>query len=184
MEFYKIKKFQIVLFALIFVSLVTSGCYYSNACSRGRRTLTSQQQTHYCDVRINVIVRLPLSYYYGDYGYITVEGPNGFLKDITVPMMMGNQVITLHAVPEGRYTFTLKYAGMVTSKCAVVCCYCDADWKAQCTYNLKEVLKRKYRGEFGTQEDWAYSSPACGYPEPCQVVVNFVIPDDPYKYDF
>jgi len=152
-----------------------------------------KEKRNYCDVKINITIKLPLSLYFGRYGSLHIDGPDGYFNDLRIEMLMGDQTITLRSVPEGRYTFTLTYADIIISKCAVVCCYCDMDWKHRCMENLKVVLKNRmnsyytttyYDDCYGYNYNWSYSSPACGYPEPCSVIVSFIIPDDLYIYNF
>ena len=175
------KLFFIAVLALLAITVLCTGCCINSSCYAPRPRKDSQ----YCDMAINVIVRQPLSFYYGEYAELIIEGPQNYFKKQMVPMEIGMQVLTFRSVPAGRYCFTMSYAGMVVSKCGVLCCFCDNEWKAQCMYNLKDQLKAKRipRYNYDNVPDWGYASPACGYPEPCTVIASFVIPDDAFKYD-
>ncbi|RKZ29414.1 hypothetical protein DRQ27_05985 [bacterium] len=192
-----VKSKQFLFFIISIAFLIYTGCASNSKVSPPPLPEQENNEEHresrnYCDVKINITVTLPLSLYFGRYGSLHIDGPDGYFDDLRIEMLMGDQTITLRRVPEGRYTFTLTYADIVISKCAVICCYCDMDWKHRCMENLKAVLKNRmnsyynttyYDDCYGYNYNWNYSSPACGYPEPCSVIVSFIIPDDLYKYD-
>ncbi len=168
----------VALFLAVGAVLFVSGCACRTVC---------EQEERYADLMVCIKVSQPLSYLYDGCGILEVWGPEGTYMTKEIPMYMGTQVVIFREVPVGRYVLTLTYAGMVVTKCAVLCGSGEAQWRAQCMQGLKEMLKGKRKGggwrPLVEEEFCSSPSPAVGFQENCQGVVCFNIPEDVLRVD-
>lgn len=178
-------KVRWVLLPLVMLIIFTlAGC----ACSAGPKK-------PYGDLQIGIIVKMPLSYYYGQNATLIVRGPHGLRREFCVPMDLGNQIVMVRNVPAGQYVLSLHYGGMVATKCVLFCATCEVSAMKNCLVRMKNELK-------GAPED-VYSAKGLregdplelcddrfldfetppGDKIPCQTSIIFCIPDDMLKYD-
>ena len=168
------KVMRVMFLAAVLVSMaILSGC----ACG----TRDACQPEAFGNLSVCLTTTLPLMYYYGCSAILEVWGPEGFYAYKEVPMYMGNQMVLFRNLPIGRYVITISYNGMVCTKCALICGNDEAQWRAQCMANLKDMLNTK-RGKAAwtpeSDEDFC-----CDKNECCQCNVCFKMPDDVFKYD-
>jgi len=154
------------------------------------------QQPLVCDMHIQIKITDPIDPLMWTDGKVTVYGKNYFKITKTFPVKLGVQVITIPDLKQDRYNVEVSYGNYIATKCVLLGCVCEDNWKETFMQDLARDWHRKnelrksqqeYQQSFGNGFG-AYSSgtignaglqePPCSEVTICNRNVEFEFPKD------